>query len=234
MKVFDPESVSLQDEISFDNVKRHGPTAVQAFLSLINNGQSVKMAEICVTRKAPSSGITDHTYQANKRGSLIDQFHGCRRTMEHWQAEYKKITGESLPTDAVVMRSLATRVGDPDAVLSHKHSLADIQRKAKARNIKVEGDWEQEPVATPPRPQLIRMGEDLIEKYVDESIKHEPDLVKEDRRDLREMVVEKHSRVITAEDLTPEGTTSFKDLAKKLYGSDGSKSRKKSRKTVAT
>lgn len=215
--MIDPDKTTVQDELSFANVKTHGPAAVQRFLDMIQKGESVKMAEMLATRKAPSLGINDQTYFANKRGDLLDQFNGSEIVLKQWNDEYRRRTGEDIPKDAVIFRSLASGPGDPDAVLSHKQSLAEIKAKMKVRNIRIEGDWEQVPVAAPPKPQLIRMGADLVEKYVDEYIVENPDLQHEDRNELREMVIEKHSRKVSADDLSPCGATDFRTLAQKMY-----------------
>lgn len=215
--MIDPDKTTIQDELSFANVKTHGPVATQRFLEMIQKGETVKIAEMLATRKAPSLGINDQTYFANKRGSLLDQFNGSEAVLNHWNTEYRKRTGEDIPKGAVIFRSLAAGVGDPDAVLSHKQSLSEIKAKMKIRNIRIEGDWEQVPVAAPPKPQLVRMGADLVEKYVDDYIAENPDLQQTDRNELREMVVDKHSRKVTADDLNPSGATDFRTLAQKMY-----------------
>lgn len=215
--MIDPDKTTQQDELSYANVRRHGPAATQRFLDMIARGETVKIAEMLATRKAPSLGINDQTYFKNRKGSLLDQFNGSEVVLNHWNNEYKRRTGEDIPDDAVIFRSLASGPGDPAAVLSHKHSLAEIKAKMKLRNIRIEGDWEQVPVAAPPKPQLIRMGADLVEKYVDDYIAENPDLQQTDRNELREMVVEKHSRKVTADDLNPCGATDFRTLAQKMY-----------------
>lgn len=211
------EVTSVQDEISFDNVKRHGSAATMEFLRLIESGESVKIAEMLVTRHAPSLGITDQTYQKNRPGSLLDQFNGSQVVLDAWNAEYKRCTGENIPGDAVIFRGLANRAGDPAAVLTHKNSLSDIKAAMKLRNIKVEGDWEIVPESRAPVIQETRMAPDIVDRYVNEYISDDPDLAKVDRKELEEMVIEKHSRKITQNDLEPYGVTDTKTLAQVLY-----------------
>lgn len=215
--MIDPDKTTVQDEISFDNVRRHGVEATREFLTLLEKGESVKMAEMLSTRKAPSLGITDQTYQKNKTGGLLEQFDGSQVSLNAWNEEYKRCTGEDIPGDAVIFRGLANRPGDPAAVMTHKHTLADVKRAMKERNVRVEGDWEITPESRPPVVQVTRMAPDLVDKFVNEYIADDPDLLQTDRRELEEMVIEKHSRKVTQNDLEPCGATEFKDLAKKLY-----------------
>lgn len=214
--MIDPDKTTMQDEISFANIKRYGSAAVNEFIRLIQNGESVKMAEMLVTKTPPRLGINDHYFQRN-RLSLLDQFGGSEATMRAWQKAYRERTGEELPADATILRGAARGIGDEDAVITHKHTLADVKKKLAARNLRVEGDFDMEPIPTPPRPQVIRMGADLVENYVDQYITENPDLQQEDRRELREMVIDTHSREVTVSDLNPSGATDFKTLAKKLF-----------------
>jgi hypothetical protein len=213
----DRDIISLQDEISFDNVRGHGPAAVKEFLSLVEKGESVKMAEMLVTRRPPSLGITDQTYQKNKKGDLLSQFDGSQIVLDAWNREYKRRTGEDIPSDAVIFRGLANGTGDPAAVMTHKHSLADIKRVMKERNVPVEGDWEIVPESRPPVVQAVRMAPDLVDNYVREYIAENPDLANTDRREIEEMVIDNHSRQVTQNDLEPLGTNDFKSLAAALY-----------------
>lgn len=211
------QNFSLQDELSFDNVKRHGRKATEDFLNMVADGQTVKMAEMLATRKAPSLGINDQTYMKNKPHNLLDQFGGSEILLNAWNQAYRARTGEDIPDDAFIFRGLANSIGDPAAVLSHKNSLSDIQKVMKLRNVRVEGDWDLEPVSAPPVVQETRMAPDLIKEYVDEYIAEDPSLAMKDRRELEEMVVETHSRKITQNDLEPLGTNDFGSLAEALY-----------------
>jgi len=219
--MIDPDKTTVQDEISYDNVKQHGITATQEFIRLLEAGESVKMAEMLATRKAPSLGINDQTYQKNKTGGLLEQFDGSQVLLNAWNAEYKRCTGEDIPKDAVIFRGLANRPGDPEAVLTHKHSLHDVKQAMKKRGVKVEGDWEIEPESRPPVVQTTRMAPDLVDKFVNEYIAEDPALAATDRRELQEMVIEKHSRKVTQNDLEPCGTNDLKTLAKRLFEREG-------------
>lgn len=211
------QNFSMQDELSFDNVKRYGRKVTEEFLNMVADGQSVKMAEMLATRKAPSLGITDQTYMRNKPHSLLEQFGGSEIVLNAWNTAYRAKTGEDIPSDAFIFRGLANGIGDPAAVLSHKNSLADIQRVMRERNVRVEGDWEIEPVSAPPVVQETRMAPDLVQEYVDDYIAEDPSLATKDRRELEEMVIDKHSRVVTQSDLEPLGVNDFDSLADALY-----------------
>jgi hypothetical protein len=208
---------TFQDEISFENVKRHGQKATEFFLNMVENGESVKIAEMCATQHAPSLGLTDQAYMANKP-SLLDQFNGSEVLLNAWNEAYRRRTGEDIPSDAFIFRGLANDIGDPAAVMTHKHTLADVQKAMRARNIHVTGDWDIEPVPTAPIVQVHQMAPDLVEQYVNDYIKEDPALETVDRRELAEMVVDKHSRKATQNDLNPYGATDHKSLADTLFG----------------
>jgi hypothetical protein len=212
-----PQNFSMQDELSFDNVKRYGRKVTEEFLNMVADGQSVKMAEMLATRKAPSLGITDQTYMKNKPQTLLEQFGGSEILLNAWNTAYRAKTGEDIPSDAFIFRGLANGIGDPAAVLSHKNSLSDIQRVMRERNVRVEGDWEIEPVSAPPVVQETRMAPDLVQEYVDDYISEDPSLASKDRRELEEMVIDRHSRVLTQSDLEPCGVNDFDSLADALY-----------------
>lgn len=210
------EKFTLQDELSFANVKAYGPEVTERFLQMIENGESVRMAEMLATQKAPSAGITDQIYQRN-RAPLLDQYHGSEVVMEEARRNYRAITGENMPVDAIPQRGLCRFPGDPRYTLTHKNTLDDIKRHAEEDGRMVQGDWEHTPAPRPPKVQLTRMAPDLVEKYVNEYIAEDPSLLKYDRQELEEMVIDKHSRKITQNDLEPLGTTDSRTLAETLF-----------------
>lgn len=216
--MIDPDNTTVSDEISFSTVKQYGAAAVNKFIELLEKGESVKMAEMLVTRTPPRLGITEHTYQRN-RVSLLEQCSGSPVVLKQWQDQYRRETGEELPSDAILMRSLARHAGDREAVISHKHSLADVMRMARRRNLKVEGDWNIDPnPSIAPEVQKYRMDPALVETYVDEYIKDNPDMAEMSRNEIREFVVDKHSRKVDVDDFKPHGASNFKELAGKLFG----------------
>jgi len=230
---FDPTKVSVQDELQYEAVKAKGPAAVMQFIEMLEKGETVRMAAMLATQSPPTTGISDQIYQRNKR-SLIDQFNGSEIVMNQWKAEYKRSTGEDLPDDAVIFRGLANRPGDPEAVLTHKHSLQDIQNAMRRRNIKVEGeDWSLDPVSAPPKVQDIVIGEDLIAKYAQEAIDENPELLHTmSKQELREMVIDRHGRKVDQSNLTPHGCEDFKSLCNKVFNKETGKAiARKKRKT---
>lgn len=214
--MIDPKKLTVQDELSFANVKAHGPEVTERFLRMIENGESVRMAEMLATQKAPSAGITDQIYQRN-RAPLLDQYHGSETVMEEARRNYRRLTGENMPVDAIPQRGLCRFPGDPRYTLTHKNTLADIKRHAEEDGRVVQGDWEHTPAPRPPKVQLTRMAPDLVEKYVNEYIAEDPSLLKYDRRELEEMVIDKHSRKITQNDLEPYGAHDSRSLAETLF-----------------
>lgn len=214
--MIDPKKLTAQDELSFANVKTHGPKVTERFLQMIENGESIRIAEMLATQKAPSAGITDQTYQKN-RAPLLDQYYGSEVVMEEARRNYRKMTGENMPVDAIPQRGLCRFPGDPRYTLTHKNTLSDIKRHAEEDGRVVQGDWEHTPTPRPPKVQLTRMAPDLVEKYVNEYIADDPSLLKYDRRELEEMVIDKHSRKITQNDLEPYGANDSRTLAETLF-----------------
>lgn len=208
---------SQREQLAWENVKMMGPDAMAEFIRLIEGGETPVMAEMLVSRRPPGLGFGGHTLIKN-RPSLLEQFNGSHIVMDHWMREYRRRTGEELPADAVILRSLATETGDPSAVVSHKQSLEDVLSIARTRNLKVTGDVNFDPdPSIPPEVQTIRMGEDLIDRYTSEYHAADPRLREADPREVREMVIENHTEKRTYEDLNPYGATSLAQLAKKVF-----------------
>jgi hypothetical protein len=208
---------STQDQLQFDAVKACGHEAVIRFIEMVQKGESVKMAAMLATQKPPGRGFDDNLYQKNSK-SVLEQLDGSKELYKAWNDQYRKETGENIPPGAVINRGLAHHIGDSKVVLTHKWSMADIVRTMKERGCEVEGDIDIESAPAAPVVQEVRLADDLIENCVEEYIVEDPELALQDRDELREMVVDKHSKPIaTASNLNPMGTKNFKDLSACLF-----------------
>lgn len=208
---------SAADQLQFDAVKACGRDAVMRFVEMVQKGESVRMAAMLATHKPPGKGFDDQVYQKNRK-SLLEQFDNSPEVLRAWNAQYRKETGEDIPPDAVVFREFAQRIGDSRCVLTHKNSMDDIKKYLRERNVQVEGSFDMESQPEAPVVQEVRLADDLVEQCVDEYIAEDPELAHEDRNELREMVIDKHSHpMATTSDLNPLGTENFKQLSTALF-----------------
>jgi hypothetical protein len=156
------------------------------------------MAVMLATKKPPGSGIDDRMVFANTP-SVTEQFAGCPEMLALYRKNYRQKTGEDLPEDAVVYRSLVNEPGDPGAIVTHKHSLDQVKEEMRRRNVTVEGDWENHQRPAPPEPQKILINDVAMARYKSEyrqldSFKDTSD------RDLEEEITYKHAKTVTADE----------------------------------
>lgn len=209
------ENPTLDDELQYEAVKKAGPRAVLNFMDMLAAGQTVRMAAMLATRKAPTTGITDQTYHKNMphwREGMTDL------VAKEWNRRYRMETGENIPDDAVIMRGFAERIGDKDVVLTSKHGLQDMKRVLESRGKHVDADFETNPVQMPPTPQVNRMDPGLVEEYRDEYIAEDPSLAEADQTELRERIIDTHTKKVEASDvLEPSYGTTFEDVARTVF-----------------
>lgn len=186
-------------------VRQAGPEAVKAFNKMLEKGESVSMASQLATRRPPSGGCDEQILNRNTK-SVTEQFKGCKPMLDLYRKNYKLKTGENLPEDAVVYRGLAKFPGDPGCIVTHKHSLSDVRRTMKERNEQVEGDWENHPVSEAPQPQVVRMNDNVLARYKSE-YRAEEEFKDMDERELEEVIIETHTKVVTADDAMNAPTT---------------------------
>lgn len=204
-----------RENFEYDAVVQAGPQAVEAFERMLAKGESVSMAAQLATRCPPRTGITDQILQRNTK-SVTEQFKGCPAMLDLYRKNYKAQTGENLPEDAVVYRSLAEYPGDPGCIVTHKHSLQDVQKTIKERNKLVEGDWENHPVSQAPEPQVVRMNANVMARYKSE-YRMEEEFANLDERELEELIIDNHTQVVTADDAM-NAPTSIEQVNKEVFG----------------
>lgn len=192
-----------------------GPAAVEQFEEMLARGESVSTAALLATRKPPGTGIDDRIVMKNAR-SVTEQFKGCKPMLDLYRRNYKAKTGEDLPEDAVVYRSLVKYPGDPDAIVTHKHSLADVKSAMVARNEHVEGDWEVHPVQQAPEPQKVLISDMAMARYKSE-YRQLPEYEKTSEKDLEAEIIHKHTKVVTADDVMNAPRT-VAEAARRVFG----------------
>ena len=208
---------TLRENLEYDAVEQAGPAAVAAFDAMLARGESVSMAAQLATRRPPSGGLNDRVIQSNTP-SVTEQFKGCPAMLDLYRKNYRAHTGENLPEDAVVYRGLAKFPGDPGCIVTHKQSLSDVKRIMKERNEHIEGDWENHPVSEAPKPQVIRMNENVMARYLSE-YRQEEEFANLDERELRELIIDNHTREITPDEAM-NAPTSVEQVTQEVFGGE--------------
>jgi hypothetical protein len=186
-----PRFKNAQDEMQWIAVQRAGAPAVRAFNSMISRGESVRIAAMLAVRKAPTAGICDRVLHANTP-SVQEQFRGCEPMLNLYRNNYRRLTGEDLPADAVVYRGLARFPGDPAAIVTHKHPLDSVKQAMRDRNCTVEGDWEIHPKQQAPVVRQDRMSEYAMQ-HIQEVYAQTGEFDGVDPRDVREEILHRHA-----------------------------------------
>lgn len=187
-----------REEMQWWAVQGCGPEAVARFESMLAKGESVNTAAMLATQKSPGNGINDQLVMRNS-GGLEKQFKGCEPMLQLYRDNYKRATGESLPADAVVYRGLAKYPGDPGCVVTHKSSLSELKNTMRERNCHVEGDFENHPFQQAPEVQSCRIN-DVSMSALMADYKSNPAYEKASDEELREEIIAKHTKVVTADE----------------------------------
>lgn len=206
---------TMRENMEWQAVQDAGPHAVKAFNEMLERGESVSMAATLATRTPPRTGVDDRIVMRN-RVSLEEQFKGCGPMLDLYRKNYKAQTGEDLPSDAVVYRSLARFPGDPDCIVTHKHTLQDVKRRMAERNERVEGDWENHQYQQCPKGQEVAMSDTAMARYKAE-YRQLPEYENVDEQDLEAEILHNHSKVMTGEDMMNAPRT-IEEVEKQAFG----------------
>lgn len=208
---------SIRDEMEWMAVEQAGPAAIETFNRLVSAGESVSMAAMLATKHSPSGGINEQIIQRNA-GSLEQQFEGCGPMLDLYRKNYRAVTGEELPSDAVVNRGLAQFPGDPGCIMTHKNTLADVQRTMKERNCQVEGGWENHPVQQAPVVQSVLIN-DVAMGRIKSEYRMEEEFQKVSEKDLEAEIILKHTKVVTPDEAMNASRT-ISEIQTKVFGRD--------------
>ena len=190
--------MTVQEEIEYQAVVSAGPEAVRRYKEMVAAGESHRMAVMLATRKPPGSGVDDRMIFANTP-SVSEQFAGCPEMLALYRKNYRQKTGEDLPEDAVVYRSLVEYPGDPGAIVTHKHSLDQVKEEMRRRNVTVEGDWENHQRQAPPEPQKILINDVAMARYKSE-YRQLDEFRDVSDRDLEDEITSKHAKTVTPDE----------------------------------
>lgn len=204
----------MKDEMQWMAVQDAGPKAIERFERMLANGESINTAAMLATQRSPTGGVNDQIVSRNA-GSLEEQFKGCPEMLDLYRKNYRAATGEDLPSDAICLRGLVDRPGDPRYIITHKNTLADVQRNAKEDNKQVEGDWENHPVQQAPTPQSVRINDTSMNRLLAD-YQSNPDYEKASVDELKEEIIAKHTKVVTPDEAMAAPRT-LDEIHKRLY-----------------
>jgi hypothetical protein len=204
----------MKDELQWMAVVEAGPQAIERFERMLADGESINTAAMLATQKSPSGGVNDQFVTRNA-GSLEQQFAGCPEMLDLYRKNYKAKTGEELPSDAVCYRGLVDEPGDPRYIVTHKNTLADVQRNAREDNKQVEGDWENHPVQQAPVPQSVRINDTSMGRLLAD-YQSNPAYEKASVEELKEEIIAKHTKVVTADEAMAAPRT-LDEIHRRIY-----------------
>jgi len=204
----------MKDELQWMAVVEAGPQAIERFERMLADGESINTAAMLATQKSPSGGVNDQFVTRNA-GSLEQQFAGCPEMLDLYRKNYKAKTGEELPSDAVCYRGLVDEPGDPRYIVTHKNTLADVQRNAREDNKQVEGDWENHPVQQAPVPQRVRINDTSMGRLLAD-YQSNPAYEKASVEELKEEIIAKHTKVVTADEAMAAPRT-LDEIHRRIY-----------------
>lgn len=204
----------MKDELQWMAVVEAGPQAIERFERMLSEGESINTAAMLATQKSPSGGVNDQIVTRNA-GSLEQQFAGCPEMLELYRKNYRAKTGEDLPSDAVCYRGLVDEPGDPRYIVTHKNTLADVQRNAREDNKQVEGDWENHPVQQAPVPQSVRINDTSMGRLLAD-YQSNPAYEKASVEELKEEIIAKHTKVVTADEAMAAPRT-LDEIHRRIY-----------------
>ena len=174
-----------------DADNRVGLTVLALYAISRTEGSSHSMAMMLALRRAPGVETTDTFWAGRKR---FDQVYGefYANTVKRKLAEQ----GVHLGYNDEYMPEFARFQGDPEAVVSFSGIRSEIKSLCQRRGwgcngaVTVEG---REPEKDPHAPEnCVPLAPSLIREHARKMITKNPDLKRKSRRELTEMVVERH------------------------------------------
>lgn len=181
-----------------DRVTSYGLPCLSLYVKMRREGTGHRFSEMVATQAGPVVS-TDDTFFAGM-GTLYDQFQSQKHLNRFVKAARAKGYNPS-PND-VYMPGLARFKGDPEAWVSRAQGRGYIRKLLESRGYRCNANLSNieacEPTDDPLAPKNCKpLGEDIIRRRIAQYQNADPSLRKKDRRELREMVIEKHSHKIT-------------------------------------
>jgi hypothetical protein len=159
-----------------------------SYEELIASGQSSSIAQILSSRRPPGVHGTDTTAFAGF-GSLNKQLgKDCDRIVTA-----AKKHGYNPCSHDVYNPTFATFEGDPAAFSSQGQGLARYTKLAESRGLAISGDKTQEARIFAPKPKVKKLSQEIITRKLSRMAKENPDILRADRREVIQGIVDKHA-----------------------------------------
>jgi hypothetical protein len=176
-----------------DDIVRYGDckmksgdqTIMRFYLDRISAGMSPRFAETLAMQEAPGIGITTAVFLQDQRrwgGSILDQYGGNELEVLGLKADLAK-HGYKLKSDDQYIRTAAEFRGDPRAIVNETQSFSDLQKNIKERQARR---------ADQPAKIKHKLSPKIVERIRQKKIQDNPDLARQDQRELRHEIISKH------------------------------------------
>jgi len=156
------------------------------------NGSEHKFAEMISLQKSPGLQ-TDAIFFSGHR-TLYDQF-GSQKHLDRF-VNTSKAHGFTPNAHAKYFPELARFQGDPEAYVTRSQGRSYIRKLCEQRGWECQGDVKvakREPESDPlARENCKLLGEDIIRDRAMEMAKTDPSVLKMNRKDLRQKIIDKH------------------------------------------
>ena len=174
-----------------DEIMAGGYTRGAFYVRLMSSGQSQSMAEMLALQKGPGLDTDDVFFSGSK--PLYDQF-GSQKHLDRFLKQ-AKARGFTPPVNSTYYPNLARFPGDPEAFVTRAQGRSYIKKLCESRGWECSGgvkaeyrEPERDPYETAPA-----LADDIVRESMAEEIKKNPEMSKQERRQLRSKVIKKHS-----------------------------------------
>lgn len=161
------------------------------YLSMINKGESPRMAEMLALRQAPCIN-TDDTFLAGQ--GTLDRQIKHEKMLDHITQSAIRHGYKPRPTD-VYNSAIARFPGDPRAFLNHGEARSKVRDVCESEGWSCEGAVKVKGRQPEDEPKPVhKLAPKIVDRICKQKINENPDLARIDRRDLEAEVISKHGK----------------------------------------
>lgn len=169
-------------------------TVLEFFLSLIEKGQSPRMAETLAMQQAPGIGVTNSIFiqDQNRHGRMIlDRMNGDTRQVEALKKSLA-LNGYRLKPGDHYIPTAARFAGDPEAIVNGTNTFSDLKSKIETRGRETHGAVSVKNDAERNRTKRVRLSNQIVQRIDQHQIKQNPSLARTSVSDRHAEIIEKH------------------------------------------
>lgn len=168
-----------------------GYTRGAFYIRIRHEGQSPSMAEMFTLQKGPGLDTDDVFFSGSK--PLYDQF-GSQKHLDRFLKQ-AKARGFTPSVNSTYYPNLARFPGDPEAFVTRAQGRSYIKKLCEDRGWACEGGVkvEHRQPERDPYETAAPLANDIVAESMADELKKNPEMSKQDRRNLRAKVVEKHA-----------------------------------------